>query len=76
MLEVMPVFVCERNIVLNVICVYVHYRIVKTLVGGNFGEFYKANIIPPYFTQPNSRFTKVAKIDYSKFTNIFHAKTL
>ena len=34
------------------------------------------NVTRQYFTQPNSRFTKVANISYCKFPNIFLAKTL
>ena len=42
----------------------------------NFGEFGKINAIRQYFTQPNSKFTKVANVSYCKFANIFLAKTL
>ena len=47
----------------------------KILVGENFGEFCKTNAIHQYFTQPNSRFTKVANVSYCKFANIFLDKT-
>ena len=45
-------------------------------MGENFGEFGKTNIIRQYFTLPNSRFIKVAKVSYCKFANIFLAITL
>ena len=48
----------------------------KILAEENFGEFGKTNVIRQYFTQPNSRFTKVANVSYCKFANIFLAKTL
>ena len=44
--------------------------------GENFGKFGETNVICQYFTQPNSRFTKVANVSYCKFANIFLAKTL
>ena len=53
-----------------------HTLYCKILVGGNFGEFGEPNTIYQYFTQPNSRFTKVANVSYCKFANIFPRQTL
>ena len=44
--------------------------IAQNFGGENFGEFGKTNVIHQYFTQPNSRFTKVANVSYRKFVNI------
>ena len=60
----------------KLVCIYVRTVQSKILAGENFGKFGKTNIILQYFTQPNSRFTKVANVSYCKFTNIFLAKTL
>ena len=49
--------------------------ITKILVGENFGEFGETTVICQYFTQPNSRFAKVAKVTYYKFANIFLANS-
>ena len=45
--------------------------IAQNFGGGNFGEFGETSVIRQYFTQPNSRFTKVANVSYCKFANIF-----
>ena len=51
------------------------YRIAQNFGGENFGEFGETNIIHQYFTQLNSRFTKVANVSCCKSANIFLAKT-
>ena len=52
---------------------YSAYHIMRNSGGGEFG---KTNVICQYFTQPNSRFTKVANVSYCKFANIFLTKVL
>ena len=46
------------------------------VVGENFGEFGKTNVIRQHFTQPSSRSTKLAKGLKFKFANVFLTKTL
>ena len=52
------------------------YHIAQNFGTKNYGEFGEMNAIRQYFTQPNSRFTKVAKVSNCKFANIFLTKTL
>ena len=52
---------------------FLKYCITQNFGGENFGE---TNVIRQYFTQPNSRLTKVANVSYCKFVNIFLTKTL
>ena len=55
------------------IYIYIH-RIAQNFGGENFGEFGETNAICQYFTQPNSRFTKVPNVSCCIFANIFLIK--
>ena len=46
------------------------YHKAQILAGEIFDEL---NVTHQYFTQPNSRFTKVANVSFCKFVNIFLA---
>ena len=51
----------------------IKYRIAQNFGREKLGEM---NVIRQYFTQPNSRFIKVANVSYCKFAKFFLAKTL